>query len=106
MLAQRGIKRSDRWISTGEQGRGGHWWLQWKSLNCLPTSRTGQERKSGSGDLSRRRHGLRKISDDLKERALWLLEAGYITGDSEVCDLPGRLTHTSQTTPLVRGGEL
>ncbi|KAJ7653528.1 hypothetical protein B0H17DRAFT_872135, partial [Mycena rosella] len=29
----------------------------------------------------------RRISDDLKERALWLLEAGYIT--EEVCDLLG-----------------
>ncbi|KAJ7505976.1 hypothetical protein B0H11DRAFT_1687596, partial [Mycena galericulata] len=29
----------------------------------------------------------RKISDDLKERALWLLEAGYLTDD--VCDLLG-----------------
>ncbi|KAJ7131847.1 hypothetical protein C8R43DRAFT_849445, partial [Mycena crocata] len=29
----------------------------------------------------------RKISDDLKERSLWLLEAGYITED--VCELLG-----------------
>ncbi|KAJ6478431.1 hypothetical protein DFH09DRAFT_951692 [Mycena vulgaris] len=29
----------------------------------------------------------RQISDDLKERALWLLEAGYIT--EKVCELLG-----------------
>ncbi|KAJ7242536.1 hypothetical protein C8J57DRAFT_1557861, partial [Mycena rebaudengoi] len=29
----------------------------------------------------------RAISDDLKERALWLLDSGYITDD--VCDLLG-----------------